>query len=188
MRFTFVGYVISMGLVACSGGAPYDIPSGGGGGQEPPPPAANSGGGQSSGAGSGDDGTSSGGADASVGKDAGIAEDATVDSGVSLDAAHDAKDARPDATKDAGKDADGTCSDPTDCPLLEACLVNDTPPRCGTNNNCYNGGLCNGGCCSRSLFFDTCLSGNDDTACGLPGQDCVDCRASNQACVAGACQ
>jgi hypothetical protein len=183
MRLSFVGYVISLGLVACSGGAPYDFPSGSGAGQSPPPPAAT---GNSPPPPSGQTPPPPEQVDASVPRDAGGGEDATVDAGSGLDGS---KDAHADASKDAGKDAAGTCSSETDCPLLQACLINDTPPKCGTNNDCSNGGLCNGGCCNAQLFFgDTCLSGTDDTACGAPGTQCIDCASSGQTCVQGQCQ
>jgi hypothetical protein len=187
MRFTFVGYVTSLALVACSGAAPYDFPNDPGapaapaaGSSSPPPPSS---GGQSSGD-TGSTGGDDGDASAPPPKDAGSVGDATADGG-SFDAGHDA---HPDAAKDAGKD--GGCDSPADCPALEACLVNDNPPVCGTNNDCSNGGVCNGGCCDQGFLFfpDKCVTGKEDNACGAPGTVCQNCQQQGMTCVAGACQ
>ena len=175
--------LLVVSFLACSGAAPYDFPK-----DAPSAPSSTS---------SGPDASPSGAPGATVpGDDAGA--DATVpqrssDGGVGSDAAPSDAALAKDAAKDSAPPAPTKCKSEADCPNLEACFLDDTPRVCGTGHACGGpgNGVCNGGCCSSDGVNATapkCMTGNDDTACGVDGDVCEDCTQSGLFCFAGACQ
>jgi hypothetical protein len=120
----------------------------------------------------GDDGGSAG----DAGHDATI--DAGGDSGTHADSSNN--DAG-DATIEAGDDvSSGGCNMSTDCPQQQAC----DPGTHTCSSSCAGGLQCNGGCCQNG---QTCVPGDQNTACGNTGAGCSDCTQTFQMCSNGIC-
>ena len=111
-----------------------------------------------------------------------------------------------------GQPNERTCQTPVTCNAANcpgccvgnACVVATTPAACGKGgevckgcgaNEACNGGVCVpapncgpancAGCC---IGADVCAVGNQNTACGLAGAQCLNCAGQGRVCQGGACQ